>query len=348
MLVAGRDVCFTMSVTDEPELVADRVMRLRRCYPACRVVLFPEREGEWQLDAGVSVEPVEHLYDVTRGGTVVRRHLEAFVATGCNWWFKVDPDTVAWRALRSLPADVCFFGTIQGGGPGPSLQGGCIGGTREAATTLLVSGSLEADLLSRPAASWAKGNPNLLRRAFAGLVSFDFVHAWACREAGIAVVAHAEIRSEWREPPPAPWRWAFTHPHKTLDLAAESRRALERQALARRLVALIDRELPSTASVAVVSKGDESLINSLSRRARHFPGDADGGWAGYHPADSAEALAMLERDRLLGVDHFALPQTGDWWLDHYEGLARYLATRCQLVAQAPGAGRIWALAATRK
>src|SRR5207237_10571015 len=141
--------------------------------------------------------------------------------------------------------------------------------------------------------------------------------------------------------PAEPWRWAFTHPHKALDVAAETRRALERRAVARRLVALIERELSPSALVAVVSKGDETLVARLAQPARHFPADETGGWAGLHPADSDEAIAMLERQRRDGVDHFALPETGDWWLEHYDGLARHLAAQCRLVAHAPGAGRLW-------
>jgi hypothetical protein len=334
-------VCFTMSVTDEYDLVEDRVARLQTTYRDCRVVLFPEHCGAWP--SGVEVHPVERLYAVGKGGLVVERHLVAFVASGCAWWFKVDPDTVAWRPLHHLPEERCFFGTIQGGEPGPSLQGGCIGGTRSAAIALLESGALRSPSLLDPEASWARGNPNLAARVDAGLVSFDFVHAWACREAGIELRDHPEICSAWRDPPTDAWRWAFTHPHKWLDPDADTLNVRERRAVAGRFADLIESKLPITASVAVVSKGDDSLVKDMNRRARHFPADASGQWAGFHPADSDEAIAMLERERLDGVDHFALPETGDWWLEHYDGLADHLAARARLIAQAAGAGRIWEL-----
>ena len=99
-----------------------------------------------------------------------------------------------------------------------SLEGGCIGGARAAAAALLESGALRSPSLLDPAASWAGDDPQLAARAEAGLVSFSAVHAWACREAGIELRDHPEIRSEPRHPPEDPWRWAFTHPHKWLDV----------------------------------------------------------------------------------------------------------------------------------
>ena len=206
-----------MSVTDEYDLVDDRVARLQNAYRDCRIVLFPERCGAWPR--GVDARPVERLYAVARGGLVVERHLEAFLASGCAWWFKVDPDTVAWRPLHHLPEDASFFGTLQ---DGPSLQGGCIGGTRAAAVALLESGALRSEALLDPASSWARGNPRLSGRVDAGLVSFEHLHAWACREAGIDLRDHPEIRCEPREPPADPWRWAFTHPHKWVDPEADA------------------------------------------------------------------------------------------------------------------------------
>jgi hypothetical protein len=334
-------VCFTMSVTDEYDLVDDRVARLQAAYRDSKIVLFPEHCGAWPH--GVEARPVERLYPVANGGLVVERHLEAFIESGCAWWLKVDPDTVAWRPLHHLPDDVCFFGSIRSGEHGLSLQGGCIGGTRAAAAALLASGTLRSPSLLDPEASWARGNPSLRARVEAGLVSFEFVHAWACRAAGIELRDHPEIRSEWRDPPVDAWRWAFTHPHKWLDVEAESLEVKEREAIAWRLAELIERELPIGASVAVASKGVESLVHDVNRRARHFPADGSGDWAGFHPADSDEAIAMLERERLDGVDHFALPETGDWWLEHYDAFAEHLASRGRLVAHAEGAGWLWEL-----
>jgi hypothetical protein len=331
-------VCFTMSVADEHDLVDDRIARLRASYRDCRIVLFPEHCGAWPRD--VEVRPIERLYAVGNGGLIVERHLEAFIASGCAWWLKVDPDTAAWRTLHHLPEDACFFGTLQEGEPEPSLQGGCIGGTRAAAEALLASGALRSPLLLDPEASWACGNPRL---AEAGVISFGLVHAWACRTAGIELCDHPEIRSEPRDPPRDPWRWAFTHPHKWLDVEADSLPVSARHAVAGRLADVIEREIPVTSSVAVATRGDDTLVGSVNRTARHFPADESGDWAGFHPADSDKAIAMLERERLDGIDHFALPETGDWWLEHYDGLTEHLASHARLLMHAEGAGWLWEL-----
>ena len=342
----GRDLCFTLSVTDEHELVADRVSRLKRVYPESRIVLLPDGpqvtlEG-WP--AGVAVRPSKtRLYAVENGGRVVQAHLDAFLETAALWWFKFDPDTVLRRRFRRLPIGTCFFGTIQGGNPGPSLQGGCIGGTRAACRLLADSGVLLAPQLRSPERTWARANPNLLARARGDLVSFDFVHAWACRQVRIPLVDHAEIRSEWKQPPDYARSYAVTHPHKCVDIGAEEREAARRRRVAERLVELVGTSVPADATVAVVSKGDARLAALKGQTARHFPADENGSWAGYHPADSAHAIRLLEAERARGVDHLALPETAEWWLDHYDGLARYLSTRHRLVAQASGAGRVWAL-----
>jgi hypothetical protein len=341
------DLCFTMSVIDERELVEDRVARISRVYPGSHVVLLPDgthTAGRPWPDVGVSVRSnEERLYAVENGGLVVQRHLEAFLDSGARWWFKVDPDTVVWRRFGSLPDGICFFGTMQGGRPGPSLQGGCIGGTQAAARALLESAALLSPALLDPESSWAHGNPFLLARAARGLVSFDFVHAWACRQAGIPLQAHAEIRSEWKQPPLDPSQHAVSHPHKTVDVDGEQLALRARLEVSARLVELIEANVPAHATVAVVSKGDDCLAELGERVARHFPADETGAWAGFHPRDSEHAIALLAREQTGGADHFALPDTGAWWLEYYDGLARHLESRHRLVAQEPGAGRIWAL-----
>jgi hypothetical protein len=339
-----------MSVVDELELVRARVAQLRDTYPAARVVLLVDPIGSpdvplkaWPSGAHVEARatPAGH-YAVARGGLVVQEHLEAFLEGDALWWFKVDPDTVVRRALIRLPEDECFFGTLQGGKPGPSLQGGCIGGTRAAVERLAKSGLLMSPGLSDFASTWASGNPNLFERAQTGLVSFDFLHAWACREIGIVLRDHPEICSEWRQPPVDPDRFAITHPHKSLDEGAERGVAAERVRVAERVVAMMRERVPGGACVAVVSKGDERLTAVGGRSVRHFPA-LGGKYAGFHPSDSAHAVALLEHERAHGAEYFVIPATALWWLDHYKGLARHLERRYPVVANQEGTGAIWSL-----
>jgi GT2 family glycosyltransferase len=84
--------------------------------------------------------------------------------------------------------------------------------------------------------------------------------------------------------------------------------------------------VPDDASVLVVSRGDEALLELDGRDAHHFPQAADGAWAGHHPADSAEAIGHLEELRDAGARYLVVPPTYRWWLRHYDGLRRHLET----------------------
>src|SRR6266542_3663969 len=69
----------------------------------------------------------------------------------------------------------------------------------------------------------------------------------------------------------------------------------------------VRRAVPPGATVAVVSKGDQKLLNIEGRQAWHFPQRADGVYAGYYPPDDASAIDHLETIRKKGADFLALP-----------------------------------------
>ncbi len=85
-------------------------------------------------------------------------------------------------------------------------------------------------------------------------------------------------------------------------------------------------EVPRGAGVIVVSRGDDELLAFPERRGIHFP-NANGGFAGHYPADSAHAVAELETLRRQGGEFLVLPKTGFWWLEHYEGFRDHLESR---------------------
>jgi hypothetical protein len=89
--------------------------------------------------------------------------------------------------------------------------------------------------------------------------------------------------------------------------------------------------LPIGASVLVVSKGDDALIDLPGVHGRHFPSTADGAWTGYHPSDAHQAIEWLETARGRGATHFLVPAPSFWWLDHYDGLRRHLDDRYDCV-----------------
>jgi hypothetical protein len=94
---------------------------------------------------------------------------------------------------------------------------------------------------------------------------------------------------------------------------------------------VVHRVVPSDATVLVVSRGDDELLALGPRRAMHFPQDEDGRYAGYHPADSDEAIALLEKTRAGGADFLLFPSVTFWWLDYYDGFKQYIEHRYRLV-----------------
>jgi GT2 family glycosyltransferase len=121
----------------------------------------------------------------------------------------------------------------------------------------------------------------------------------------------ARFEDKWREP----WR-----PYKR----RQSDRYLE---LTERVRQAIMDTVPAGATVLMVSRGDEGLLNLGGRRAWHFPRGDDGEYAGHHPADSGEAIARLEAQRAAGANYIVFPRTGTWWLEHYAGLRLHLDDR---------------------
>ncbi len=86
----------------------------------------------------------------------------------------------------------------------------------------------------------------------------------------------------------------------------------------------VARTLPPGTTVYVVSKGDNELLDLGAREARHFPHSPDGGYACYHPADSAEALRLLDAARARGAEYLIVPSSSFWWFDHYPEFAAHL------------------------
>jgi GT2 family glycosyltransferase len=115
------------------------------------------------------------------------------------------------------------------------------------------------------------------------------------------------------------------------------------ESLTARIRAVVAHELPERATVLVVSRGDDELLELGGREAWHFPQADRGGWAGHHPADSAEAVAQLERLRERGGEFILFPKTNLWWLDHYTGLREHLESRYPAVVRRDDTCVIFAL-----
>src|SRR5687767_15174541 len=84
--------------------------------------------------------------------------------------------------------------------------------------------------------------------------------------------------------------------------------------LLRRVRVVVHTSLAADATILVVSRGDPALLELQGRRGWHFPQEADGRYAGYHPANSAAAISHLEELRSKGAEYILLPSTAFWWL----------------------------------
>jgi GT2 family glycosyltransferase len=98
-----------------------------------------------------------------------------------------------------------------------------------------------------------------------------------------------------------------------------------------RVRVVVTATVPPGETLLVVSRGDDSLLELPDRHGWHFPREADGQYAGRHPADGAEAVAQLEELQARGASYLAIPATDAWWLDHYAELARHLDQHATLL-----------------
>jgi GT2 family glycosyltransferase len=104
--------------------------------------------------------------------------------------------------------------------------------------------------------------------------------------------------------------------------------------LKERIRPVVEATIPPDEVVLVVSRGDNSLVELAGRQGRHFPQEADGAYAGRHPADSAEAIAQLEELRARGARYLLIPAGDAWWLEHYDDFGRHLRDRYEALTHA--------------
>jgi hypothetical protein len=114
---------------------------------------------------------------------------------------------------------------------------------------------------------------------------------------------------------------AITQP-KVDDGEAEYRQMI------RQVRATAAKIVPPGATVLVVSKGDDDLLQLPGRTGLHFPQKKDRSYLGYTP-DEDEAIANLEAARANGAQFLLFPQTAFWWLEDYQKFRRHLEGRYQ-------------------
>jgi hypothetical protein len=117
----------------------------------------------------------------------------------------------------------------------------------------------------------------------------------------------------------------------------------EYEELCRAVGTAVAEATPPQSVVAVVSKGDPRLTEIEGRSGLHFPSDAEGRYAGFHPRTSEEAIAQVDAARAAGAEYLCIPQTAFWWLEHYQGFANWLGAHCRSVGDNPDACLIYEL-----
>jgi GT2 family glycosyltransferase len=113
--------------------------------------------------------------------------------------------------------------------------------------------------------------------------------------------------------------------------------------LVRRIREAVCSQVPPDATVLVVSRGDEDLLQLAPRQAWHFPQNEDGVYAGYYPHNGRAAIAHLECLRAEGGDFFVLPESSRWWLDKYPDFRNHLERRYRLLLRQEGTCVVFAL-----
>ena len=106
---------------------------------------------------------------------------------------------------------------------------------------------------------------------------------------------------------------------------------------------VVRNKVPADATVVVVSKGDNELLNLDGRRAWHFPQGGNGKYAGFYPADSAAAIAHLEELRAGGAKYLIFPSVAFWWLDHYAQFKQHLESHYSEIGRCKDVCLIYAL-----
>ena len=126
------------------------------------------------------------------------------------------------------------------------------------------------------------------------------------------------------------------HPHRRRENPAYD-------SLRRRFGTMVRDSIPPGSTILVVTTGDDMLLELPGYEGWHFPRAADGGYAGYHPADDADAIDQLERLRCGGASYLVIPAPALWWLDHYRGFSEHLEERYEHVTMEPATAAIYDL-----
>lgn len=216
-----QDLTFFALTYKNYDATAECLTDLRKHYPESRVILRSDGDTDPRLPLLATRHNADfrcesRLFSIENGGAVIERMLEIFLERPTPYLFKIDPDTVIHRRFKYLPVRSGLFGTPQTEQETPSIQGGCMGFTRDAAVQILQSEMLRDSRLREPA-KFINDSPYFVRMAHrahrCGLASFDWIVPWIASKLGISTYAFDEVNSGWQQAPPNPeQRYAVSHP----------------------------------------------------------------------------------------------------------------------------------------
>lgn len=219
------DISFYIGCYQDFEMAEWCIGELRKHYPTSLVFIRCDGDDDSRY-IGISrkfncrLSYGMRLYPTQNGGRIINAMLRDYsCASGSGlprYLIKIDTDTHIHRRFTSLPDEECLFGSLQSGRNfGQSLQGGCVGFTREAALALWKSNAFMDDKLQDYKATWAKNQTLIDRAEIQGLIGFEWVLAYVLKESGLPypMVEEPEIRSEWRKyVDNKDLKYAITHP----------------------------------------------------------------------------------------------------------------------------------------
>jgi len=215
------DLTFFSLVYKDYDATVECLQDLRKHYPTSRVILRSDGDLDPRfpilaLRNNVDFRRESRLFPIENGGAVIERMLALFLERPTRYLFKIDPDTLIHRRFKYLPARRGLFGTLQLEHETPSIQGGCMGFTRDAAEQILQSEMLRDSRLQEPE-KFINDSPYFLRMAHranrCGLASFDWILPWIASELTIPIYRFDEVSSGWQQPPPNPNQsYAVSHP----------------------------------------------------------------------------------------------------------------------------------------
>ncbi|HMG74029.1 MAG TPA: hypothetical protein VK582_11060 [Pyrinomonadaceae bacterium] len=221
------DLTFFALTYKNYDATAECLGDLRKHYAASRVILRSDGDPDPRFPILAQRNKVDfrrelRLFGIENGGAVIERMLVLFLEKPTRYLLKIDPDTVIHRRFQYLPVRSGLFGTLQTERETPSIQGGCMGFTRDAAEQILQSEMLRDSRLREPD-KFINDSPYFVRMTDranrCGLASFDWILPWIASELGIPVYPFDEVNSGWQQAPPNPnQRYAVSHPRGVIQL----------------------------------------------------------------------------------------------------------------------------------